>query len=140
MEGPPPVASKQRTAEVRGVRTQVVCTAFGSHILVLVTQCGKVGTLVALEPGAAAGDIGRPALATRVLLGRDEVRRGAGGQGEGGGAGGSGQRRGRGPGEPGAPQPGRASPGLRGSHARPPARGAGLSPPISVSGSSQGRC
>ena len=43
MEGKPSVISKQKTAVVCGVPTEVVCTAFGSHILVVVTQLGKMG-------------------------------------------------------------------------------------------------
>lgn len=68
------VTSKQKTAEVCGVPTQVVCTAFSSHVLVVVTQFGKMGTLVALEPTSVAGDISKPILTTRVLLGQDEVK------------------------------------------------------------------
>ncbi|XP_076996542.1 proteasome assembly chaperone 3 [Tamandua tetradactyla] len=72
MEDRPLVVSKQRREVVCGVPTQVVCTAFSSHILVLVTQFGKMGTLVALEPSVVAGDISKPMLTTRVLLGQDE--------------------------------------------------------------------
>ncbi|CAD7683835.1 proteasome assembly chaperone 3 [Vulpes vulpes] len=72
MEGRPLLTSKQRTEVVCGVPTQVVCTAFSSHILVVVTQFGKMGTLVSLEPSAVASDVGKPVLTTRVLLGQDE--------------------------------------------------------------------
>ncbi|XP_037670374.1 proteasome assembly chaperone 3 [Choloepus didactylus] len=72
MEGRPLVISKQRREVVCGVPTQVVCTAFSSHILVLVTQFGKMGTLIALEPSTVASDISKPMLTTRVLLGQDE--------------------------------------------------------------------
>lgn len=74
MEDKPPVLSKQRCEVVCGVPTQVVCTAFSSHILVVVTQFGKMGTLVALEPSCVAADINRPLITTKVLLGPDEVR------------------------------------------------------------------
>lgn len=74
MEGTPLVTSKQKTEVVCGVPTQVVCTAFSSHILVVVTQVGKMGTLVALEPTSVASDVSRPLLTTKVLLGQDEVR------------------------------------------------------------------
>lgn len=74
MEDKPPVVSKQKSQLVCGVPTQVVCTAFSSHILVVVTQFGKMGTLVALEPGPVTGDVSKPVLTTRVLLGQDEVR------------------------------------------------------------------
>ncbi|XP_038619794.1 proteasome assembly chaperone 3 isoform X2 [Tachyglossus aculeatus] len=72
MEAKPIVDSRQREEVVRGVPTQVVCTAFSDHIFVVVTQYGKMGTLVSLEPSAIANDIGRPALTTKVLLGQDE--------------------------------------------------------------------
>lgn len=70
------MVSKQKSQLVCGVPTQVVCTAFSSHILVVVTQFGKMGTLVALEPGPVTGDVSKPVLTTRVLLGQDEVRGG----------------------------------------------------------------
>ena len=73
MEGKPLLTSKQKTAVVCGVPTEVVCTAFGSHILVVVTQLGTMGTLVSLEPSSVTGDIGKPVLNTKVLLGKDEV-------------------------------------------------------------------
>ncbi|XP_012878898.1 PREDICTED: proteasome assembly chaperone 3 [Dipodomys ordii] len=72
MEGQPLVVSKQKTEVVCGVSTQVVCTAFSSHILVVVTQFGKMGTLVSLEPSNGASDISKPLLTTKVLLGPDE--------------------------------------------------------------------
>ncbi|KAM5229035.1 proteasome assembly chaperone 3 [Ctenodactylus gundi] len=72
MEDAPPLVSKQRSQLVCGVPTQVVCTAFSSHILVVVTQFGKMGTLVSLEPSNVAGDISKPVLTTKVLLGQDE--------------------------------------------------------------------
>ena len=72
MEGKPLVTSKQKTSVVCGVPTHVVCTAFGSHILVVVTQLGKMGTLVSLEPSSVTSDIGKPVLTTKVLLGKDE--------------------------------------------------------------------
>lgn len=75
MEGKPLVISKQKTEVVCGVPTQVVCTAFSSHILVVVTQFGKMGTLVSLEPSNVASDFSKPMLTTKVLLGQDEVKR-----------------------------------------------------------------
>uniref|UniRef100_A0A8C9Q3Q6 Proteasome assembly chaperone 3 n=1 Tax=Spermophilus dauricus TaxID=99837 RepID=A0A8C9Q3Q6_SPEDA len=72
MESNPLVVSKHKAEVVCGVPTQVVCTAFSSHILVVVTQFGKMGTLVSLEPSNVASDISKPVLTTRVLLGQDE--------------------------------------------------------------------
>ncbi|XP_064376267.1 proteasome assembly chaperone 3 isoform X2 [Dromaius novaehollandiae] len=74
MAASPVVTSRQRAAVVRGVPTEVVCTAFSNAVLVVATQYGKMGTLVYLDPGRAGGGLSRPALATRVLLGQDEVK------------------------------------------------------------------
>ena len=74
MEGKPLVISKEKTAVVCGVPTQLVCTAFSTHILVVVTQFGKMGTLVSLEPSNVTSDVGKPVLTTKVLLGQDEVK------------------------------------------------------------------
>ena len=71
MEGRPLVISKQKTAVVCGVPTQVVCTAFSSRILVMVSELGKMGTLVSLEPSNVTSDISKPVLTTKVLLGKD---------------------------------------------------------------------
>ncbi|XP_045147073.1 proteasome assembly chaperone 3-like [Echinops telfairi] len=72
LDGQPLVVSKQQSEMLRGVPTQVVYTAFSSHMLVVVTQFGKMGTLVPLEPSEVASDISKPMLTTRVLLGQDE--------------------------------------------------------------------
>ncbi|XP_067329733.1 proteasome assembly chaperone 3-like [Anolis sagrei] len=66
------LASKQAEEVVHGVPTQVVCTAFGNTILVVVTQYGKMGTLVSVEPSVVADNLSRPLLTTKVLLGKDE--------------------------------------------------------------------
>ncbi|KAM4024275.1 proteasome assembly chaperone 3 [Anomaloglossus baeobatrachus] len=68
----PVVVSKQAEEVINGVVTQVVCTAFTDHILVVVTQYGKMGTLVSVTPNVVSGDLGIPTLTTKVLLGCDE--------------------------------------------------------------------
>ncbi|XP_066432415.1 proteasome assembly chaperone 3 [Eleutherodactylus coqui] len=68
----PVVVSKQAEQVINGVVTQVVCTAFTNHILVLVTQYGKMGTLVSVTPNMVTGDLAKPTLTTKVLLGCDE--------------------------------------------------------------------
>ncbi|XP_069590423.1 proteasome assembly chaperone 3 [Ranitomeya imitator] len=68
----PVVVSKQAEEVINGVVTQVVCTAFTDHILVVVTQYGKMGTLVSVTPNMVSGDLGKPTLTTKVLLGCDE--------------------------------------------------------------------
>uniref|UniRef100_A0A0B8RPI8 Proteasome assembly chaperone 3-like n=1 Tax=Philothamnus irregularis TaxID=1899461 RepID=A0A0B8RPI8_9SAUR len=64
--------SKQSREIVGGIPTEVVCTAFGTTILVVVTQYGKMGTLVSVEPDAVPDGVNRPLWTTKVLLGKDE--------------------------------------------------------------------
>uniref|UniRef100_A0A8C6XS62 Proteasome assembly chaperone 3 n=1 Tax=Naja naja TaxID=35670 RepID=A0A8C6XS62_NAJNA len=68
---PTPV-SKQTREVVCGIPTEVVCTSFGATILVVVTQYGKMGTLVSVEPEAVPDGINRTLWTTKVLLGKDE--------------------------------------------------------------------
>ncbi|XP_075371301.1 proteasome assembly chaperone 3 isoform X2 [Mycteria americana] len=72
MEVGPIVTSKQREEVVHGVPTEVVCTAFSNSILVVVTQYGKMGTIVYVDPNTISDNVGRPSLTTKVLLGKDE--------------------------------------------------------------------
>ncbi|XP_013916684.1 PREDICTED: proteasome assembly chaperone 3 [Thamnophis sirtalis] len=72
METKPIPLSKQTREVVCGVPTEVVCTAFGATILVVVTQYGKMGTLVSVEPEAVPDGVNRPLWTTKVLLGKDE--------------------------------------------------------------------
>ncbi|XP_053326721.1 proteasome assembly chaperone 3 [Spea bombifrons] len=72
MEVKPAVTSKKAEETVNGIYTQVVCSAFSDRILVVVTQYGKMGTLVSLSPNMVSGDLGKPSLTTKVLLGQDE--------------------------------------------------------------------
>lgn len=81
MEASPIVTSKQREEVVHGVRTEVVCTAFSNSVLVVVTQYGKLGTIVYVDPNTVGDNVGRPSLTTKVLLGKDEVRADAGRRG-----------------------------------------------------------
>ncbi|XP_060116519.1 proteasome assembly chaperone 3 [Heteronotia binoei] len=68
----PILDSKQTEAVVQGIRTEVVCTAFANMLLVVVTQYGKMGTLVSVEPDLVADGISKPLITTKVLLGKDE--------------------------------------------------------------------
>ncbi|KAM8961919.1 proteasome assembly chaperone 3 [Pelodytes ibericus] len=72
MDSKPAVVSKKAEQTVNGISTQVVCSAFSDHILVVVTQYSKIGTLVSLSPNTVSGDLGKPSLTTKVLLGHDE--------------------------------------------------------------------
>ncbi|XP_048351323.1 proteasome assembly chaperone 3 [Sphaerodactylus townsendi] len=72
MASKPVVDSKQTEAVVNGIRTEVVCTAFADTLLVVVTQYGKMGTLVSLEPNVVADGVTKPLFTTKVLLGKDE--------------------------------------------------------------------
>ncbi|OCT61525.1 hypothetical protein XELAEV_18047552mg [Xenopus laevis] len=66
------VVSIQAEVVINGVATQVVCSAFTNQILVVVTQYGKMGTLVSVTPNLVSSDLGKPSLTTKVLLGQDE--------------------------------------------------------------------
>nr|XP_033818530.1 proteasome assembly chaperone 3 [Geotrypetes seraphini]XP_033818531.1 proteasome assembly chaperone 3 [Geotrypetes seraphini]XP_033818532.1 proteasome assembly chaperone 3 [Geotrypetes seraphini] len=72
METKPVVESKQAEEVISAIPTQVVCTAFSDLILVVVTQYGKMGTLVSMTPHVVSTDVGKPTLTTRVILGSDE--------------------------------------------------------------------
>lgn len=58
------------TEVMSGDPTQMFCSAFSSHILVMLNQ--KMGTLVSLEPSNVASDVSKPILITKVLLRQDE--------------------------------------------------------------------
>lgn len=70
----PIIKSKQALKEVNGISTQVVCTEFSNYIFVVLTQYGKIGTLISVTPDSRSNDISTPAFSTKVLLGKDEVR------------------------------------------------------------------
>ncbi|MGH0125928.1 UNVERIFIED_CONTAM: hypothetical protein FKN15_040153 [Acipenser sinensis] len=67
------INSRQKEALINGISTQVVCTAFSNHILVVLTQYGKIGTIISLLPDATSSDISKPMFTTKVLLGKDEM-------------------------------------------------------------------
>lgn len=69
----PVIKSKQKVNEVNGILTQVVCTDFNNYIFVVLTQYGKIGTLVSITPDSRSNDISTPTCSTKVLLGKDEV-------------------------------------------------------------------
>ncbi|CAL9693060.1 unnamed protein product [Knipowitschia caucasica] len=66
------IKSKQTQKEVNGICTQVVCSEFSDYIFVVVTQYGKIGTLVSVSPDSKCNDINTPTFSTKVLLGKDE--------------------------------------------------------------------
>uniref|UniRef100_H3BVR6 Proteasome (prosome, macropain) assembly chaperone 3 n=1 Tax=Tetraodon nigroviridis TaxID=99883 RepID=H3BVR6_TETNG len=68
----PVIKSKQKVNEVNGILTQVVCTDFNNYIFVVLTQYGKIGTLVSITPDSRSNDISTPTVSTKVLLGKDE--------------------------------------------------------------------
>lgn len=69
----PIIRSKQAQKEVNGVSTQVVCTEFTNYIFIVVTQYGKIGTLISVTPDSRCNDISSTSFSTKVLLGKDEV-------------------------------------------------------------------
>ncbi|XP_058509684.1 proteasome assembly chaperone 3 [Solea solea] len=73
MSSPEPVVrSRQTQRDVNGVSTQVVCTEFSNYIFVVLTQYGKIGTLISVTPDSKSNDISTPTLSTKVLLGKEE--------------------------------------------------------------------
>nr|XP_015215214.1 PREDICTED: proteasome assembly chaperone 3 [Lepisosteus oculatus] len=73
MAAEPIIRSKQREQMVSGISTQVVCTEFSNYIFVVLTQYGKMGTLISLTPDTTCGDINKPMYTTKILLGKDEA-------------------------------------------------------------------
>lgn len=69
----PAIRSKQMEKTINGIPTQVVCTEFSNYIFIVLTQYGKIGTLLSITPDTRSGDISVPMFTTRVLLGKDEV-------------------------------------------------------------------
>lgn len=68
------VRSKQAAEAIGGILTEVVCTIFSDHIFVVVTQYGKIGTLISVTPHIVANEVGKPTFSTKILMGKDEVR------------------------------------------------------------------
>ncbi|XP_069570820.1 proteasome assembly chaperone 3 [Brachyistius frenatus] len=66
------IKSKQVQKEVNGISTEVVCTEFSNYIFIVLSQYGKIGTLVSVSPDSRSNDISTPAFSTKVLLGKDE--------------------------------------------------------------------
>lgn len=69
----PIIRSRQAEKEVNGIPTQVVCTEFSNYIFVVLTQYGKIGTLISVTPDSRSNDISTPTFSTKVLLGKEEV-------------------------------------------------------------------
>lgn len=67
------IRSRQAEKTINGNSTQVVCTEFSNYIFIVLTQYGKIGTLVSVTPDTRSGEISLPMFSTRVLLGKDEV-------------------------------------------------------------------
>ncbi|XP_053298679.1 proteasome assembly chaperone 3 [Pleuronectes platessa] len=66
------IKSKQTEKDVNGVSTQVVCTEFSNYIFIVLTQYGKIGSLISVTPDSRSNDISTPTFSTKVLLGKDE--------------------------------------------------------------------
>lgn len=66
------VRSKQAAEAIGGILTEVVCTIFSDHIFVVVTQYGKIGTLISVTPHIVANEVGKPTFSTKILMGKDE--------------------------------------------------------------------
>ncbi|XP_041718474.1 proteasome assembly chaperone 3 isoform X1 [Coregonus clupeaformis] len=73
MSTQPLIRSKQTEKSINGISTQVVCTEFSNYIFIVLTQYGKIGTLVSVTPDSRSGDISTPMFTTKVLLGKEEA-------------------------------------------------------------------
>lgn len=69
----PIIRSRQTEKEINGIPTQVVCTEFSNYIFIVITQYGKLGTLISVTPDSRSNDVSTPMFSTKVLLGKDEV-------------------------------------------------------------------
>ncbi|XP_076865339.1 proteasome assembly chaperone 3 [Brachyhypopomus gauderio] len=69
----PLIRTRLKEKAINGISTQVVCSEFSNYIFVVVTQYGKIGTLVSVTPDARASDVSSPFFTTKVLLGKDEA-------------------------------------------------------------------
>ncbi|KAF7691072.1 hypothetical protein HF521_011369 [Silurus meridionalis] len=69
----PLVKTRQTQKTVDGISTQVVCTDFSNYIFIVLTQYGKIGTLVSVSPDSRSSEISTATLTTKVLLGKDEA-------------------------------------------------------------------
>ncbi|KAL6457215.1 hypothetical protein MHYP_G00341780 [Metynnis hypsauchen] len=69
----PFIKTRQTEKTINGISTQVVCTEFSNYIFIVLTQYGKIGTLVSITPDARCSDISTPMFTTKVLLGKDEA-------------------------------------------------------------------
>lgn len=70
----PVIRSRHTEKEVNGIPTQVVCTEFSNYVFVVLTQYGKIGTLISVTSDSRSNDISTPTFSTKVLLGKEEVR------------------------------------------------------------------
>ncbi|XP_041737936.1 proteasome assembly chaperone 3-like isoform X1 [Coregonus clupeaformis] len=73
MSTQPLIRSKQTEKSINGISTHVVCTEFSNYIFIVLTQYGKIGTLVSVTPDSRSGDISTPMFTTKVLLGKEEA-------------------------------------------------------------------
>eukprot|EP00160_Parvularia_atlantis_P000239 Unigene10194_Nuclearia_a/m.31131 Unigene10194_Nuclearia_a/g.31131 ORF Unigene10194_Nuclearia_a/g.31131 Unigene10194_Nuclearia_a/m.31131 type:complete len:143 (-) Unigene10194_Nuclearia_a:52-480(-) len=91
---PFPITTRQHVTVVRGVRTELLAQAYADHILLIVSQLGKVGSLIRAsrnvdEHGRGTGTysihclLGRRDDETLMVYAREIVERVASAQGEG---------------------------------------------------------
>ncbi|XP_069784425.1 proteasome assembly chaperone 3 [Narcine bancroftii] len=66
------VRSKKAAEVIGGILTEVMCTLFSDQIFVVVTQFGKMGTLISVTQHNVANEIGKSTLSTKILMGKDE--------------------------------------------------------------------
>ncbi|XP_062846453.1 proteasome assembly chaperone 3 [Trichomycterus rosablanca] len=69
----PLIKTRKTEKIIDGILTQVVCTEFSNYIFIVLTQYGKIGTLVSITPDLKSSDISTSMFTTKVLLGKDEA-------------------------------------------------------------------
>ncbi|KAJ8389654.1 hypothetical protein AAFF_G00115300 [Aldrovandia affinis] len=73
MASQPLIKTKLREEMINGISTQVVCTEFSNYIFVVLTQYGRIGSLISVTPDSRSTDMTTPMFTTKVLLGKDEA-------------------------------------------------------------------
>ncbi|XP_028403602.1 proteasome assembly chaperone 3-like isoform X2 [Dendronephthya gigantea] len=72
----PLISTKQVSCKINDISTEIVCSDFGDKYLVLITQYGKMGTLVQIGKESHMINNGDTEnIDIKVLLGKDELKR-----------------------------------------------------------------
>jgi len=68
-----PIESKSITAIIQEIKTEIILTRFGDRIFIIITQLGKIGTVIEATKESVLENEGTSTFSVDVLLGkRDE--------------------------------------------------------------------